>query len=111
MYDSYTAAEAEQVGTAIDRQRLTVQSARKGRTFVYNALDGDGFDAVVNPVVLEPVVQFALHLKVKYEGRAGEAALIRLARPAPVLPEVLIPSSLPGSSTSTPAGPEARSSS
>ena len=33
----------------------------------FNALDGNGFDKVVNPVVIEPVVQFTLYLKVKYD--------------------------------------------
>ena len=34
---------------------------------MFNGLDGDGFDQVINPVVIEPVVQFTLYLKVKYE--------------------------------------------
>jgi len=67
MYDSYTAAESEAVTGGFDRARMTVQGARKGRTFFFNALDGDGFDAVIDPVILEPVVQFTLYLKVKYE--------------------------------------------
>jgi uncharacterized protein YggE len=67
MYDSYTAFESEQMGTPPDRQKYAVQAARKGRTFVFNGLDGDGFDDVINPVVVEPVVQFTLYLKVKYE--------------------------------------------
>ncbi len=67
MYDSYTAAETEEFEGVPMRQRYTVQSARKGRTFVFNGLDGDGFDQVINPVIIEPVVQFTLHLKVKYE--------------------------------------------
>lgn len=67
MYDSYTAAESEQIDGAPDRQRFTVQRARKGTTFVFNGLSGDGFDQVINPVVIEPVVQFTLYLKVKYE--------------------------------------------
>jgi hypothetical protein len=50
-----------------DRQKYAVQSARKSRTFFFNALDADGFDQVINPVVIEPVVQFTLFLKVKYE--------------------------------------------
>ncbi len=66
MYDSYTAAESETIGGP-NRQNYTIQSARKGRTSVFNGLDGDGFDAVVNPVIIEPVVQYTLHLKVKYE--------------------------------------------
>ena len=53
--------------TPANRQKYTVQSARKSRTFFFNGLDGDGFDSVINPVVIEPVVQFTLYLKVKYD--------------------------------------------
>jgi hypothetical protein len=34
---------------------------------LFNGLDADGFDSVLNPVITEPVVQFTLYLKVKYE--------------------------------------------
>jgi uncharacterized protein YggE len=67
MYDSYTAAESEAVSGAPDRSRMTVQSLRKSRTFYYNPLTVDGFDRVIEPVVMEPVVQFTLYLKLKYE--------------------------------------------
>ena len=67
MYDSYTAFESEAMGATANRQKYTVHSARKSRTFFFNGLDGDGFDSVINPVVTEPVVQFTLYLKVKYE--------------------------------------------
>lgn len=67
LYDSYTAFEAENVDYDPDRNRHTVQRARKSRTFFFNPLTADGFDAVVNPVVVEPVVQFTLYLKIKYE--------------------------------------------
>jgi uncharacterized protein YggE len=67
MYDSYTAYESEEIRGGPDRQKYTVQSARKGRTFFFNALDANGFDAVINPVITEPVVQFTLYLKLKYE--------------------------------------------
>jgi uncharacterized protein YggE len=67
MYDSYTAAEVEAINRPANLQRYTIQQARKGKTFFYNGLDGNGFDKVINPVVLEPVVQFTLYLKVKYE--------------------------------------------
>jgi uncharacterized protein YggE len=66
MYDSYTAAEAESINRP-NLQNLTIQQVRKGRTFFFDALDGNGFDKVINPVILEPVVQFTLYLKVKYE--------------------------------------------
>jgi uncharacterized protein YggE len=67
MYDSYTAAESESLTRPANLSKYTVQKARKGQTFFFNALDGNGFDKVINPVVIEPVVQFTLYLKVKYE--------------------------------------------
>jgi len=67
MYDSYTAAESESVTGGPDRSQTTVQSLRKSRTFYYNPLDADGFDRVIEPVILEPVVQFTLYLKLRYE--------------------------------------------
>jgi uncharacterized protein YggE len=73
LYDSYTAAESEDISSATYRQRYTVQGARKSRTFYFNPLDANGFDEVINPVVLEPVVQFTLYLKAKYEIQPGPA--------------------------------------
>jgi len=68
MYDSYVAQESESLANAYerDRSRYAVQGARKSRTFFFNPLSADGFDYVVNPVVVEPVVQFTLYLKVMY---------------------------------------------
>jgi uncharacterized protein YggE len=69
MYDSYAAYESEDIEQDSDelKQKYTVKNARKSRTFFFNPLDADGFDLVVNPVVIEPVVQFTLYLKIKYE--------------------------------------------
>lgn len=67
MYDSYTAFEAEDVSSNYNRQKFIVQGARKNRTFYFNALDASSFDKVINPAVIEPVVQFTLYVKVKYE--------------------------------------------
>jgi uncharacterized protein YggE len=71
MYDSYVAGESDTVAGGFDASRVTVQSLRKGRTFHYNPLTADGFDRVIDPVVLEPVVQFTLYLKLEYEIDAG----------------------------------------
>ncbi len=71
MYDSYTAGESQAVSGGLDRARTTVQSLRKSRTFYYNPLSADGFDRVIDPVVLEPVVQFTLYLKLRYELETG----------------------------------------
>lgn len=68
MYDSYTAAETEDIRQAhFDRQRYVIHAARKSRTFFFNPLDAEGFDQVINPVVIEPVVQFTLYVRMKYE--------------------------------------------
>jgi uncharacterized protein YggE len=67
MYDSYIAQESEEMSSDAYRQKYTIQRARKSRTFYFNPLSADGFDVVINPVVIEPVVQFTLYLKVKYE--------------------------------------------
>jgi hypothetical protein len=66
-YDSYTAFVAEDISHPVAQRDLFVQSARKTRTFFFNGLGADGFDEVINPVVVEPVVQFTQYLKVKYE--------------------------------------------
>jgi uncharacterized protein YggE len=67
MYDSYSAYESEEINPDYYREKYTVQNARKSRTFFFNPLNADGFDTVINPIVIEPVVQFTLYLKVKYE--------------------------------------------
>lgn len=67
MYDSYTAYESENISQNYNEEKYAVQRARKSRTFFFNALNADGFDAVLNPIVIEPVVQFTLYLRIKYE--------------------------------------------
>ena len=67
MYDSYTAYESDDVSPDYYREKYITQNARKSRTFFFNPLNADGFDTVVNPVIIEPVVQCTLYLKVKYE--------------------------------------------
>ncbi len=67
LYDSYTAFESEAMGSPSLRQKYTIQTARKSQTFFFNGLDADGFDLVIEPVIVEPVVQCTLFLKVKYE--------------------------------------------
>ena len=67
MYDSYVAAESEDVLPNYNRERFVIQRARKPRTFYFNPLDAHLFDSVINPVVKEPVVQVTLFLKLRYE--------------------------------------------
>jgi uncharacterized protein YggE len=76
MYDSYVAQESEYVDVPIDRSKYFIQGARKGRTFYYNPLTANGFDAVINPIISEPVVQFTVYVRVRYEieAKAGKAS-------------------------------------
>jgi uncharacterized protein YggE len=67
MYDAYTAYESERVDRALFQSKYAVQDLRKSRTFYFNPLNANGFDTVLNPVVVEPVVQFTLYLKLKYD--------------------------------------------
>jgi uncharacterized protein YggE len=67
MYDSYSAYESQEIRAFPERTRHTVVNARKSQTFFFNALDADGFDAVIDPVITAPVVQCTLYLKLKYE--------------------------------------------
>jgi uncharacterized protein YggE len=67
MYDSYVAYEGERVDRPLFQSKYLIQDLRKARTSYFNPLSGDGFDLVINPVVVEPVVQFTLYLKVKYD--------------------------------------------
>ena len=64
MYDSYIAQESEEVYGY--RQGMTVQRARKPRTFYYNPLTAKDFDAAINASLIEPAVQFAIYVRVKY---------------------------------------------
>ena len=65
-YQSYVAAESENLSVPYDRSRDTVLKARKSASAYFAPLDGDGFDAVINPIIVEPVVQFTTYIKVKF---------------------------------------------
>src|SRR5207248_2041259 len=56
-----------------------VKGARKARTFYFNPLNAKVFDSVINPVVIEPVVQFTLYLKMRYPTRATVATTAKQA--------------------------------
>lgn len=64
MYDSYVAEESQDVYGF--RQGMTIQRARKPRTFYYNPLSARDFDVAINPSLIEPAVQFAIYVRVKY---------------------------------------------
>ena len=65
-YKQYTAFESSSASSSYSAA-LIIKNSRKARTFYFDSVDMSGFDAVINPVILEPVVQFTLRLAVKYE--------------------------------------------
>ena len=67
MYDNYTAFEGERVDRPFYQSKYVIQDLRKNRTFYFNPLSPGGYDRVINPVIVEPVVQFTLYLKLRYD--------------------------------------------
>jgi uncharacterized protein YggE len=79
MYSSYSAYETGRIvqnNPAIANYvnvnskangQYRIQEARKSTTFFYDPLNANGFDHIINPIINEPVVQFTLLLKIKYE--------------------------------------------
>jgi len=63
LYNVYTAYEAGNVGY---NDNMRVVQKRKASTFYFNPLNVSEFDAVINPVNVEPTVQCTLFLKIKY---------------------------------------------
>ncbi|TAF65532.1 MAG: hypothetical protein EAZ55_08200 [Cytophagales bacterium] len=61
-YESYTAYSS----TTLNRDIKTESTIRKPETFYYNKIHYGNFDAVINPILLEPSVQFVYSIKVKY---------------------------------------------
>ena len=71
-YSSYQAATTNTI--EVNRLNYTVEKALVPSTAYFNPLDGNGFDLVINPVIVEPVVQFTSYVKVKCETEAMIAA-------------------------------------
>jgi uncharacterized protein YggE len=67
-YQQYNAFESGDVDYGNNRNAM-VREMRKTRTFYFEPIDPNGFDEVIDPIILEPVVQFMLTLAVKYELR------------------------------------------
>jgi uncharacterized protein YggE len=76
-YASYQAAGSNTISVPSDK--YIIERALKTSTYYFKPLDGSGFDAMINPIIIEPVVQFTSYLKVKC--KAPQAA--ETAKPAP----------------------------
>lgn len=65
-YNSYSAYETGKLRTNYYSKTTTVQK-RKMKTFYFNPIDQNGFDLVIKPVIIEPVIQFSYALEIKFE--------------------------------------------
>ncbi|MEP7075913.1 MAG: SIMPL domain-containing protein [Acidobacteriota bacterium] len=64
LYSNYQAYEA---GNTYGDYNNRVVQARKTRTFFYDPLNASDFDAVINQIGIEPMVQFTLYMKMQYD--------------------------------------------
>jgi len=64
LYANYRAFEA---GTTSGDYNRVVVRQRKTSTFFYEPLDASVFDSVINPMGIEPMVQFTLYLRLQYD--------------------------------------------
>ncbi len=65
-YEAYQAFESGTAKSTDYRNARTTITMRKSSTFFYEPLEGNKFDKVINPIGIEPTVQFTLFLQVKY---------------------------------------------
>ncbi len=65
-YQGYQASESAAAMSNDYRNVRTTLTLRKSTTFFYEPLDGNKFDKVINPIGIEPTVQFTLYLQVQY---------------------------------------------
>lgn len=64
LYATYQAYES---GNTYGDYEKRVIEKRKTKTFYYEPLDASDFDAVINPIGIEPMVQFTLYMRLQYE--------------------------------------------
>jgi uncharacterized protein YggE len=63
----YAAYQAYEAGNTYGDYNNRVVQQRKTRTFYYQPLDESDFDAVMNQIGIEPMVQFTLYLRMQYD--------------------------------------------
>lgn len=64
-YQAYT--NNNLLNTPVFNGKTKVNRAQKSTTLFYDPTNYKAFDAVINPIILKPVVQFTYNLKVIYE--------------------------------------------
>ncbi|MFN0201023.1 MAG: hypothetical protein ACKVTZ_05855 [Bacteroidia bacterium] len=63
-YKSYTSVTSS--GTNFDKIKKTYTSSKRHNTYYYDKVNYNEMDKVINPVVVEPVIQFMYNIKIKY---------------------------------------------
>jgi uncharacterized protein YggE len=66
-YPAFESANLKQTNSWGSKNETWIKEKRKSKTFFYNGLTLEGFDAVINPLIIEPVVQFTIRLSMRYE--------------------------------------------
>jgi uncharacterized protein YggE len=66
-YQRYQAFETGEASVYNPQGASSRVVQRKGFTFFYEPFEGSGFDSVLKPVGLEPVVQFSVYLRMQYQ--------------------------------------------
>lgn len=66
-YEDYQAFESGTAQNTSYNNNKTLIYLRKGSTFFYEPLDGNNFDKIINPIGIEPTVQFTVYLQVQYK--------------------------------------------
>jgi uncharacterized protein YggE len=65
--EQYRGYQAYEAGATYNAYNRTVIRPRKVTTFYYEPLDAAEFDAVIDPIGVEPIVQLTLYLKMQYD--------------------------------------------
>jgi uncharacterized protein YggE len=72
-YESYSSYSAYSSNNLLNTSKNNkVRKARKSVTMYYKPIEYKNFDAVINPVVMKPVVQFTYNLQILYERRKSK---------------------------------------
>lgn len=65
-YENYQAFESSAANATDYRNVRTTVTKRKSTTFFYTPLDANKFDRIVNPIGIEPEVQFTVYMQFQY---------------------------------------------
>lgn len=68
-YQRYQAYETGDASVENEKGSSSRVEKRKGFTFFYEPLQASSFDTVLNPLGLEPMVQYSIYLRMQYQIR------------------------------------------